>query len=419
MWRSETVGDGARPPVWRSIAYAAVVALASLVSLVFSPAGDAVVHRDGWGALVVLVSMSTLVGACMLLFWRHTIPVGLAIGAALLPLVLPVGNTFAFVALAALIGRRRGPAVWWAAALTAVTSTLVVLRDATATPDAASLARSLLAPTGTPGTAVTPVTPLQVAFLCLLGIALSVGAGLLVRAVRLSRVATDRADAEEQRSAHLGGEVARSAERERIAREVHDVMGHRLSIIALHAGVLEGAARAQQEGDPRVQQSAHLVRESAAAAVDDLHSLLDLLREPAGAESAPLPLTQLPQVVDESVRAGQMVASSIFVEEADQADPALSRAVHRVVQEVLTNARTHAPGQTVTLKVTGSPARGISIDAANPLPPDVAGPLGAVRGLAGLAERVEMLGGTLRHGPDADAGGPVFHVHADLPWRGA
>lgn len=411
------MGDGEAPPVWRSLLYAGLVCLGSLVSLVFSPTGHAATNPEGWAALVFLATLPVVLGAGVLLFWRHTFPFALAIGSALVPLLLPIGNTLPFVALAALVGRRRGPAVWWTVGLTTLTSSVVVIRDALATPDAASLVRTVLAPTDAPPGVTTPVSSTTVVLFAALGVGVSLGSGMLVRTMRLSRAAAHRVQAEQRISSRLGDEVARSAERERIAREVHDVMGHRLSIIALHAGVLEGAAKASKAGDPRVQQSAHLVRESAASAVEDLHSLLDLLREPLGAEPPPLPLSQLPHVVEESVRAGQVVASSIFVEDADRADPALSRAVHRTVQEILTNARKHAPGQMVTLSVTGSPTGGISIDATNPMT-SVAGtaPQGPLRGLIGLSERVELLGGTLLHGVDRD--GTVFHVHVDLPWRG-
>lgn len=411
------MGDGGAPPVWRSLLYALLVCFGSLVSMAFSPVGHAATNSQNWGILVFYVTLPVVLGSCVLLFWRRTFPFPLAIGAALVPLVLPIGNTLAFITLSALVGRRKGPAVWSTVALTALTSGIVVVRDSVASPDAASLTRSLLAPDGTPPTATTPVPTAIVVLLIALGVGFSVGSGLLVRAMRLSRAATRRAQTERRISSRLGDEVARSAERERIAREVHDVMGHRLSIISLHAGVLEGAAGAADAADPRVQQSAHLVRESAAAAVDDLHSLLDLLREPVGTEPPPLPLSQLPRVVEESVWAGQVVASSIFVEDADRADPALSRAVHRIVQEVLTNARKHAPGQSVTLSVTGSPTGGITIDATNPLSPGASGASqGRLSGLAGLSERATLLGGTLRHG--IDKGGTVFHVHVDLPWRG-
>lgn len=416
MWSSEVVGEGGAPPVWRSLLYCLLVFLGSTVSFAFSPTALAAQAGSNWGVLVSLAGFLVTLGACVALFWRHRFPFVLAVASALVPLALPIGNTLAFVALAALLGRRRGPATWWAAGLTGLTSVVVVLRDAAASPNGASLLKTVFAPRGAAESADTPAPVLAVVVFAALGIALAVGAGLLVRAGRVSRAATEDVAEERQISTRLGDEVARSAERERIAREVHDVMGHRLSIIALHAGVLESASRASTGADPRVSESAHLVRESAVAAVDDLHSLLDLLREPAGSEPPSLPLTELPRVVAESVQAGQVIASSIFIQDAEAADPNLSRAVHRIVQEILTNARKHAPGQTVTLTVTGSPADGIVIDATNPLPTGAtSSPQGALRGLAGLAERVELVGGTLRHG--VDRGGSVFHVHATLPWR--
>lgn len=94
--------------------------------------------------------MPVVLGACVLLFWRRTHPFALAVGAALVPLVLPIGNTLAFVALAALVGRRRGPAVWWTAGLTTLTSSIVVIRDALASPNSASLTRTIFAPADTP-----------------------------------------------------------------------------------------------------------------------------------------------------------------------------------------------------------------------------------------------------------------------------
>lgn len=416
MWRSEVIGSGARPPWWRTLIYVFLAFLGSTVSFGFSPMGVATVEEQTWAVVLALVSFLVTVSGCVALFWRHRFPLVLAVLSAVVPLLLPIGNTLAFIALATMLGRRRGGATWWVVGLTALASTTVVVRDAMASPTGASVIKTFLAPQGTPADADVAVPAWVVVVVASLGLGIAVGLGLLVRAVRLSREAREDVEEERQISSRLGDEVARSTERERIAREVHDVMGHRLSIIALHAGVLESAAQDTAEGDPRVRDSAHLVRESAVAAVDDLHSLLGLLREPSGTEPPPLPLTELPRVVAESVRAGQVIASSIFVADAEGADPTLSRAVHRIVQEILTNARKHAPGETVTLTVSGSPAAGIVIDATNPIPPEVAAsPQGTLRGLVGLAERVELLGGTLRHGVESSGG--VFHVHAELPWN--
>ena len=108
-------------------------------------------------------------------------------------------------------------------------------------------------------------------------------------------------------------------------------------------------------------------------------------------------------------------ASSIFIESAETADPTLSRAVYRVVQELLTNARKHAPGRRVRLTVTGGPSSGLRIEAANSVTEPQAAPSRESRGLTGIAERAEFLGGSVTYG--LDDGGQVFRVRVELPWR--
>ncbi|MBS4469573.1 hypothetical protein KHP32_22935, partial [Cronobacter sakazakii] len=119
-------------------------------------------------------------------------------------------------------------------------------------------------------------------------------------------------------------------------------------------------------------------------------------------------------VIDESFGAGQPLNSSVFIEDADRVDPAVSRAVYRIVQELLTNAAKHAPGQTTTLRVRGNPRDGISIDATNGYIGGWAGgPSAHSRGLKGITGRVELLGDSLHYGLADD----LFHVHVDIPWR--
>lgn len=345
------------------------------------------------------------------LLWRQRFPLLLAAGTAALSLVLPLGNTLPYIALAALIGRRRGQAIWLAAGLTALTSTWVVVSDGLAQPRAASFLKTLLQPEGAVGD-IAPVGATTLAVVAALGWGLSVGTGLLIRGGREAAAARQSVVLERRATTQLGDEVARQAERERIAREVHDVLGHRLSLLSLNAGAME--ANAQE--DERMRSSAALVRESAAGAMADLRSLLDVLRQPALAQPD-LPLTALTRVVDESFGSGQLLASTIFVEDAEEADPALSRAVYRIVQELLTNARKHAPGQRVWLTVKGGPVNGVLIDVRNPLATNVATGQRSTRGLTGIAERAELIGGRVQYGVD-DAG-RSFRVRVELPWRGA
>src|SRR5699024_10073668 len=112
------------------------------------------------------------------------------------------------------------------------------------------------------------------------------------------------------RAEQLGDEVVRQAERERIAREVHDAIGHRLSLLSVHAGALEANTRDQ---DPRLAGSATLVRESAARTASDLRSLLSVLRRPDDPDlAAAVPgLDAVPGLVDESIEAGMPLVATV------------------------------------------------------------------------------------------------------------
>lgn len=411
----EQVGDGARPPWWRTLLLGSIASVFGLMSVVFSPLGMAVSAENADGAAVLggAAAMSVAFFGPIALFWRHRIPFVLTIVAALVSLVLPIGNTLAFVALGSLIGRRRGPAVWATAGLVAATSTWVVIADSLAQPRAASVIKNVLGPVNGDPNELVEVSPWAVVTIVALGIGLAVGAGVLVRLRRQNQTVVGEVQTERAASGRLGDEVARRQERERIAREVHDAMGHRLSLLNLHAGALE----LNVTDDPRLKQSASLVRQSAGEAMEDLRGLLQVLREPLGDDPPEIPLSRLPEVVRDSFGAGQVVSSSIFISEAERADPQLSRGVYRTVQEVLTNARKHAPGQPVLLSVEGGPATGIVIEARNRYVGGADAPPGSARGLKGIAERAELLGGHLQYG--LDEGGTVFRVRVELPWREA
>ncbi len=403
--------------MWRSILLGLIACFGTTLSTVYSPMGwQAGRTQDSAADAALLVVLGALVfafGAPAALFWRHRLPFVLVLAAAFIPVLLPVGNTMLFILLANLIGRRRGPAVWWTTALVWLTSTWVVVADALAQPRGASLLKGTFGPEGADLAERASVHPTVVVTVAILGFALSVGIGLLLRARREAASAQGAATEQRATSDRLGDEAARRQERERIAREVHDAMGHRLSLLNLHAGAMEANAH----DDPRMAESARLVRTSAAAAMEDLRSLLAVLRDPLAADTADLPLAKLAEVVRESFGAGQPLNSSIFISDPDRADPALARAVYRIVQELLTNARRHAQGEQLFLTVEGGPSSGVVIDARNRYrggwgrnrEP------GTSRGLTGITERAELLGGSMSYGLDDH--GKTFRVRVELPWR--
>ncbi|WP_328444526.1 sensor histidine kinase [Amycolatopsis sp. NBC_00438] len=229
---------------------------------------------------------------------------------------------------------------------------------------------------------------------------------LLGRYVRLrgelARTGWRRAEEMESRQ-RLIADQARLRERARIARDMHDSLGHELSLIAVRAAALEVAGGL---GDDQRGAAAQL-RTSAAAATERLREIIGVLRE----DAAPVEPVQgdLGELIARARASGLLIDSTV---DSSQAPPMVTLAAHRVVQEALTNVAKHAPGAAVTVRVTSSGAR-TDVGVVNAPPP--AGPLpGATsghRGLIGLRERVRLVGGTLQAGP-RDGG---FAVTATLP----
>ena len=226
-----------------------------------------------------------------------------------------------------------------------------------------------------------------------------VASGLLVRSLR------ERATEAEERQ-RLRIEEARHAERERLAREMHDVLAHRISLLAVHAGALEVRRSAPEDE----RQAAAVIRQCAYDALEDLREVVGMLRDEPKEESD-RPQPTLEGLIEQSRRAGTPVTLEDHVIEPSEP---LGRHVYRVVQEGLTNARKHAPGAPVRVRLDGD-AEGLTVGITNPVPAAPAQHLpGAGSGLIGLAERMHLLGGRLEHGR-TDTG--EFRLHAWLPWR--
>ncbi|MEU8162479.1 sensor histidine kinase [Micromonospora parva] len=242
--------------------------------------------------------------------------------------------------------------------------------------------------------------------------------GMFVRARRQLIVSlrerAERAEAEQQ----LRVTQARHLERTRIAREMHDVLAHRISLLSLHAGALEFRPDAPAD---EVARAAGVIRGSAHAALQDLREVIGVLRaEDDGAGDAPEPpqptLADLPALIAESRSAGVRVNVSDSVASPGEVPAALGRAAYRIVQEGLTNARKHAAGAVVTVDVSGGPGTGLSVAISNRWPvgtPEGGTLPGAGTGLVGVSERVTLAGGRLAYGRD-DSGD--FRLAAWLPW---
>ncbi|MFF7110762.1 histidine kinase [Streptomyces albogriseolus] len=242
----------------------------------------------------------------------------------------------------------------------------------------------------------------------------TVGWGMFVRSKRqLMLSLRDRARRAET-EARLRAEQAQRLAREAIAREMHDVLAHRLTLLSVHAGALEFRPDAPRD---EIARAAGVIRESAHEALQDLREIIGVLRA-GDSEDAGRPqptLAALDALVAESLQAGMKVTLEQRVTDAGSVPASVGRTAYRIAQEGLTNARKHAPGTEVTVSVAGGPGEDLTVTVHNPAPEaDVPPVPGAGQGLIGLTERATLTGGTLEHGPTPEGG---FEVRARLPWQ--
>ncbi|MEU9113825.1 histidine kinase [Streptomyces sp. NPDC048483] len=219
----------------------------------------------------------------------------------------------------------------------------------------------------------------------------------------------DRMEREQQAVA----DRTRLRERARIAGDMHDSLGHDLALIALRAGALEIAPG--PDADRRA--AAGELRAAAATATERLREIIGVLRT----DDEGAPRTPAAESVTALVRRARASGMRVTVEEAGEVPdaelpPMTGHALHRVVQEALTNAAKHAPGAAVTVRIVRSAER-LRVTVANgPRPEGPApDPASGGSGLVGLDERVRLAGGTLRSGPTPEGG---FALTARLPPHG-
>ncbi|MEU8786667.1 histidine kinase [Streptomyces sp. NPDC048637] len=233
---------------------------------------------------------------------------------------------------------------------------------------------------------------------------------------RLLRALRERAAAAEE-ARRLAHSESRMRERSRIAAEMHDLVGHRLSLVSLHAGGLEMAL---DKAAPELRDEAAVVRRATRDAMQELREALGVLG-PLGGDTGTGALTDatgtradIEALVEESRSGGVPVEFSWEGPDLDARPARVRRALHRVVRECLTNVHRYAAGAHVTVAVRHTDQR-VAVRVHNGVPPTrpaaVTG-LGSGRGLTGLRERVALLGGGLEA---ARTPGGGFAVVADIP----
>jgi signal transduction histidine kinase len=222
----------------------------------------------------------------------------------------------------------------------------------------------------------------------------------LDRAVRAEREAA--AERERAREAEAARTAALAAERRRIAREMHDVVGHGVTLMLLHAG----AAQAGPAGrDPATAAALDVVLDAGRTALDDLHRQLRVLRDDRADDPAPGTLADVERLVEAAGAELRVTGSPRPV------PAALEATAYRVVQEALTNARKHAPGAAVRVRLCwGDAALEVEVTddgGGTPLGP------GSGLGLLGMRERVALFDGRVVAGPRGDR--PGWRTSALLP----
>ncbi|TDD98087.1 sensor histidine kinase [Jiangella asiatica] len=388
---ADAVGGGR---VRRSVRDWVVDALCFAIAVVVGLMSYDTAMRNDPPEMVQLLDLVVGAIACVALWWRRRWPVQLAVAAAIVgTVVASIAGATMILLFTVAVHRRYVVAV--AIALLNVASGLVFYG---VYPDLDLSYRGMLAFT-------------------VLGVVAITLWGMFVRARRQLVLSLRERAHQAESEAALRVERARHLERERIAREMHDVLAHRISLLSVHAGALE--YRPDAPGDD-IARAASVIRSSAHQALQDLREIIGVLRAPSSDDDLDRPqptLAQLPALAEESRQAGMRVS---LVDEltGDDAEPppAVARCAYRVVQESLTNVRKHARGTGVCVTLAGGPGDGLEVEIRNRLPVGSATRSeipGTGTGLIGLSERVELAGGRLDHGitPDGD-----FRVRAWLPW---
>ncbi|MET8685092.1 histidine kinase [Streptomyces sp. NPDC004732] len=329
-------------------------------------------------------------GCLTVLLWRQRFPLAVAMAVAVAAGVSTLAIGAALLALCSISTRRRPVEIGVVALVYVAASQLALVLYPIKTP---------------PGS-----LPLQLALPALsAGIAAAMGVAIGARRVEV-RSLRERAESAEREQA-ARAEQARALERNRIAREMHDVLAHRISLVAMQAGVLD------HRGDLPTEDNRMLIRgiaEGSHQALEELRDVLGVLRADPGRPEPPQPsLDRVPELVADARSSGLDVTLTTTV--TGKPSDVMGRTCYRVIQEGLTNAAKHAPGTRVHITVEGTPGNELyaSIHNSPATGPTTTQPPASGFGLLGLAERITLADGELNHHPTPGGG---YVLTAQLPW---
>lgn len=428
---------------WCSIV---MVPLASFMCLAQTAFFSNNFEQDSGGFLLMALCALVSLPAGFLLLARSEYPEATFWIACVLVVVFPFDSLIALMAMTALIARRAKRSTTIRAVIAGTIATLVSqLRDALQPPDA-SIWHLIFAKPHTGGDSGKPIIMLveeptvviTAAVSSLVFVAVAVLIGLHIRSRARLRTANAMANAATTHAATLQTDLNNQQLADAIAAEAHDTLAHSLSLMALNASALK--AEADKLGDSPEAQSlaakAEDIRRQSAGALDEAHSIIDMLRNPQQAweQLAPsgdtsLTRESLDALIADARNSGTSLNTWIDIQQLSVLDEAIGKVAYRAIQEGLTNARRHAPETPVSLEVSASPQAGVHIHISNPMQEPKnqphAGPARPTAqtaqdgdahgaGLPGLAARVQSVNGQCKYGVDDRH---LFHVDVQLPWR--
>lgn len=384
----------------------------------------------------------------LLLLARDEYPLPTFLIACALVIILPFDSAIALMALTSLLARRSGPSLTICAiAAASCTAVISQFRDAIQPPEA-SFWHLIFAESNTGERYGTPMVlmiseqtlVITAVIMALVETLIATLIGLHIRSKTLASLATTKERAAQEQIGELKTEIINQRFAEAVAAETHDTLAHSLSLLALNATALGAESRkiknmAQQLGSDDLTDLARQIstrtediRKQAAGALDEAHSIIDMLRHPEQMATQPdssdetsLTRESLDTLISEARSAGMQLNTWIDIRQLNALDGAIGKIAYRAVQEGLTNARRHASGEPVSIQVDANPEQGVHVHISNPTSARAAQqPLtqsdGGERtgaGLPGITARVEHAGGTCRYGFDSHN---AFHLDVQLPW---
>ncbi|GAA2247915.1 two-component sensor histidine kinase [Streptomyces ruber] len=229
--------------------------------------------------------------------------------------------------------------------------------------------------------------------------------GQLVQARRELSLRLDEISEAREHERLLTAQSVLARERAQLAREMHDVVAHQVSLIAVQAGALQVGTQ-----DDGTRQAAATIRRLSVQTLEELRHMVSVLR---ASGSRPTELTPQPSLADlRRLVDTSGIEAELHTDLPGTLPPPVQRAVYRTVQEALTNVRKHAPGATATIGLHREGGT-VRVTVTNTAPTRPALPLpGAHHGLVGLRQRAELLGGTVTSGPTEEGG---YELRLELP----